>query len=241
MLTENHPSTLLECQICKQMKPHREMIAGDTLRPPLLDLARRVNPDWKSEDFICVADLNTLRTEYVTHLLNSEKGDLTKLTSDAEKSLQDYELLSQNLQNDPSEQRTFGQMVSDKIAEFGGSWKFLFAFAGFMGFWILWNIITLFVAHRFTFDPYPYILLNLCLSCLAAVQAPVIMMSQNRQEARDRKRAESDYRINLKAEMEIRNLHDKMDHLVEHQWQYMMEIQQLQMELMAEIMAKKAQ
>jgi uncharacterized membrane protein len=89
------------------------------------------------------------------------------------------------------------------------------------------------------FDPYPYIFLNLILSCLAAIQAPIIMMSQNRQEERDRIQAEHDYRINLKAELEIRHLHEKVDHLLVNQWQRLLEIQEIQMELMDEIAHKK--
>jgi len=88
------------------------------------------------------------------------------------------------------------------------------------------------------FDPYPFIFLNLILSCLAAIQAPIIMMSQNRQEARDRLHAEQDYRMNLKAELEIRHLHEKIDHLLMNQWQRLMEIQQIQMELMDELSHK---
>ena len=126
---------------------------------------------------------------------------------------------------------TFGELLSDRIAEFGGSWGFLLVFGAVMALWIGINSLTLLSRP---FDPYPYILLNLLLSCLAAIQAPVIMMSQNRQEARDRLRAEHDYQINLKAELEIRNLHEKMDHLVHRQWEKLMEIQQIQMDLMEE-------
>ena len=102
------------------------------------------------------------------------------------------------------------------MASFGGSWRFLILFAAFMVAWMGLN--TWLLASR-AFDPYPYILLNLVLSCLAAVQAPVIMMSQNRQEARDRLRAKNDYLVNLKAELEIRLLHEKLDHLLRHQWE----------------------
>ena len=94
-------------------------------------------------------------------------------------------------------------------------------------------------ASRAVFDPYPFILLNLVLSCLAAIQAPIIMMSQKRQEAKDRLRSENDYRVNLKAEFEIRHLHEKLDHLINRQWERLAEIQQIQLEIMEDISARK--
>jgi uncharacterized membrane protein len=131
---------------------------------------------------------------------------------------------------------TFGQRVSDRIAMFGGSWRFISLF----GLVILgWIAINSFLMLARPFDPYPFILLNLVLSCLAAIQAPVIMMSQNRQESRDRKRAEYDYKINLKAELEIQQLHQKIDHLLNHQWERMVDIQELQMEMLEEIRSIK--
>jgi len=135
--------------------------------------------------------------------------------------------------------RTLGERVADRIASFGGSWPFIFLFLGMIAAWMVVN--TLFLArvlHHHQFDPYPYIALNLMLSAMAGLQAPIIMMSQNRQEARDRKRAEDDYKINRKAELEIKNLHEKFDHLLEHQWQHLMEIQQIQVELMEELAAR---
>ena len=127
---------------------------------------------------------------------------------------------------------TYGQRLADRIAAFGGSWTFISIFLVVL---VVWMGINTWVLLKQPFDPYPYILLNLVLSCLAAIQAPVILMSQNRQEARDRIHAEHDYEVNLKAEIEIRKLHEKMDHLLLHQWQRLMDIQQLQVNLMEEI------
>ena len=124
--------------------------------------------------------------------------------------------------------------MADRIADFGGSWTFILSFGGFILVWVVINTIVL-IARPF--DPYPFILLNLFLSCLAAIQAPIIMMSQNRQELRDRLRSENDYRVNLKAELEIRHLHEKLDHLLQHQWERLIEIQQIQIELMNELTA----
>lgn len=126
--------------------------------------------------------------------------------------------------------------MADRLADFGGSWLFIGIFCGTLAIWIIMNSVVMLMKP---FDPYPYIFLNLILSCLAAIQAPVILMSQNRQEARDRIQAEHDYRINLKAELEIRHLHEKIDHLLMNQWQRLMEIQQIQMELMQELARKK--
>lgn len=127
---------------------------------------------------------------------------------------------------------TLGQRVADKVAVFGGSWKFIVTFMCILGLWIIVNSIVLIWKP---FDPYPFILLNLILSCIAAIQAPVIMMSQNRQEAKDRLRAQHDYQVNLKAELEIRHLHEKVDHLIFKQWQRLLEIQEIQTELMEEL------
>ena len=143
-----------------------------------------------------------------------------------------HETLAQDVEARVPEEASLGERLADQIADFGGSWTFILLFGGVILVWVLINTIVLLGR---AFDPYPFILLNLFLSCLAALQAPVIMMSQNRQEARDRLRSENDYRVNLKAELEIRQLHEKLDHLLQHQWQRLMEIQQIQIELMNEI------
>ncbi|MCY1546219.1 hypothetical protein D9M68_822080 [compost metagenome] len=130
---------------------------------------------------------------------------------------------------------TFGQRIADKVASFGGSWTFIIAFGCFILLWISTNVY--FLTNK-GFDPYPFILLNLILSCLAALQAPVIMMSQNRQEDKDRLRAKKDYMINLKAEIELRALHEKIDHLIIHQQQELLEIQRIQIEMMNDILEK---
>jgi len=168
-------------------------------------------------------------------LLKDELGDLTHLEQDVLKSINDNELLSENIEPDMSRKLNLGERLSDKIASFGGSWPFIITFFSFLFGWMAVNV---FIIASHPFDPYPFILLNLVLSCLAAIQAPIIMMSQNRQEARDRIRSEHDYKVNLKAELEIRLLHEKVDHLLLQQNQRLMEIQQIQIDLMEEIMSK---
>lgn len=130
---------------------------------------------------------------------------------------------------------TFGQRLADKVASFGGSWTFIISFGIFITIWILFNIFFL---QSKSFDPFPFILLNLILSCIAALQAPVIMMSQNRQEEKDRERSKKDYMINLKSELEIRILHEKIDHLMMHQQQDLIEIQEVQIDMMNDILKR---
>ncbi|MCA9081996.1 MAG: DUF1003 domain-containing protein, partial [Planctomycetaceae bacterium] len=147
-------------------------------------------------------------------------------------SLRQHDILVQNIEATLDERLSFGEQLADQVASFGGSWTFILCFGGVLILWIAVNSIAMLGK---AFDPFPYILLNLVLSCLAAIQAPVIMMSQNRQEAKDRLRAENDYRVNLKAELEIRHLHSKIDLLLTHQWQRLMEIQQVQTDLLEEL------
>jgi len=151
------------------------------------------------------------------------------------RTLSEHELLSQNPDQEYEIKRTYGARLADRIASFSGSWSFILIFTGFFFVWMLTNSLTMLWRPL---DPFPYILLNLILSRLAATQAPVIMMSQNRQEAKDRLRAENDYRVNLQTELEIRRLNEKMDHLLMNQWQRLLEIQQIQMEIMQAVGGK---
>jgi uncharacterized membrane protein len=208
---------------------------AELIREPLVEIIRRTHPDWSSSGFICLSDLDQVRADYVKNVLETEKGELSTLEEDVLKSLKEQELLSENINVEFDQKLTFGQRLSDKLADSAGSWGFIIAFGIVILLWIIINTVLLVFRH---FDPYPFILLNLVLSCLAALQAPVILMSQNRQESRDRLRAEYDYRVNLKAELEIRNLHEKVDHLLRHQWQRLLEIQEIQTELMGELAGK---
>ena len=168
-------------------------------------------------------------------LLKDEKEHLLKLHKIVEDTIKEEELIIQNLLNPPIETLTRGQKISDKVARFGGSWKFIILFGIILAFWIVFNVIAL-TAYRF--DPYPFILMNLILSCVAALQAPIIMMSQNRQEEKDRMRSENDYLINLKSEMQIRSLNQKIDLLLEEQIQTLFETQAKQFTLLNDINKK---
>jgi uncharacterized membrane protein len=224
------------CQICKKHKsPHGGMVA-ELVRPSLLEFIKKEAPTLDSKGFICFDDLGDFRKDYVKEVLQEEIGELSALDHEVIESLQQHEILSSDISKQFEKKLTFGERLSDRIAEFGGSWKFLITFGVVILVWIGANAVLL--ATR-AFDPYPFILLNLILSCLAAVQAPIIMMSQNRAEARDRLRAENDYKVNLKAELEIRHLHEKIDHLLRRQYNRLFEIQQIQIELLEELGRKR--
>jgi len=224
------------CQICGITDPRREIIPAAIVRPSIAGEIRKTRPDWNEDGFICRRDLNDFRSRYIHNMLTEEKGELSQLEAEVFESLKQHELVASDVDEEFQQKLTFGERVSDNISGFGGSWKFIGLFALVLVVWIAIN------GHAILskpFDPYPYILLNLILSCLAAIQAPVIMMSQNRQEARDRLRSQSDYQVNLKAELEIRQLHEKLDHLISHQWERLMEIQDIQTEIMSEISVPK--
>jgi uncharacterized membrane protein len=168
-------------------------------------------------------------------ILQSEKKQLQKLQKIVNDAIEEEKLIVNNLLNQPQEILTKGQTISDKVATFGGSWKFIILFGIILFIWILFNTLS---PKTFNFDPYPFILMNLILSCIAALQAPIIMMSQNRQEEKDRKRSENDYLINLKAELELRSLHQKIDLLLEEQIKVLFESQAKQLEILQSIEKK---
>src|SRR5947208_12546850 len=204
-MKDNAPATHI-CQVCKKPKSPHEGQIGELVRPSLAEFIKKCRPGWDGKGFICLDDLGQFRKEYVKEVLQDEIGELSALDNEVIESLHEHEILSSNISKQFETKLTFGERLSDRIASFGGSWRFIIFFGAVLFGWIILNAI--FLLNR-GFDPYPFILLNLILSCLAAIQAPIIMMSQNRAEARDRLRAENDYKVNLKAELEIRHLHEK--------------------------------
>jgi uncharacterized membrane protein len=228
----NTTSRRFECPICKVTRPYIEGRSADLVHSPVGSLIRQQYPDWDSNPIICLSCLNRFRTQYVGDSLEAERGELSALETAVIESFREQELLSRNTASEFDEKLTFGDRTSDRVAGFGGSWRFIIIFGVVLAAWIAVNSIVLF---KKPFDPYPYILMNLILSCLAALQAPIIMMSQNRQDAKDRLRSEHDYQVNLKSEIEIRQLHIKLDQLINHSWQRLLEIQKIQMELIREI------
>ena len=226
------------CQVCGKKKKLSDVRPAAVIREPIVEEIRKKHPDWSPEGYICNSDLNKFRESYVSEMLFKSRGEVSDLEEQVIQSLKEHELVSSNVNAEFERELTFGQRLADAVAEYAGSWRFIGFFSGAVVVWILLNALVL---VRRSFDPYPFILLNLILSCVAALQAPVIMMSQNRQEAKDRLRSEYDYRVNLKAELEIRQLHEKMDHLLMTQWQRLLEIQHLQMELIGDIERKTRQ
>jgi uncharacterized membrane protein len=224
------------CAVSGVATRKRDLIPLDAVRPSLADHIRKDHPGLQGESLISTATLARYRMQYVEELLENEHGEFTELERQVAASIANHDTIAENVEDDFQEDRTFGQRLSDHLASFGGSWAFLIAFAVVMSVWIAINLL---MGEKKAFDAYPFILLNLILSCLAAIQAPIIMMSQKRTEAKDRLRALNDYRVNLKAELEIRHLHEKMDHLISKQWQRLAEIQRMQLEIMQEKRLKK--
>jgi uncharacterized membrane protein len=228
----NKKNDLHACAICGKSFTHRDLVPGAAVRDVVEKEIVHDHPNWSPGSFICLPDLTKYRAKYVHSLLESEKGELTPLEQEVLHSIRDHELLAKNVDAEFEQKWSFGERLADRIAAFGGSWTFLIWFGAFLALWIGMNTVVLVWRPP---DPYPFILLNLILSCLAAIQAPIIMMSQNRQEAKDRLRSQHDYQVNLKAELEIRHLNDKIDHLLSHQWDRLAQIQEIQLELLSEI------
>lgn len=197
------------CFHCQRVRPYEVMVPGEMLRPAIIETIKKRAPTWTTAEMICADCLDLFRSEYVEDALKDEVGELTKLEQEVIDSLREQETLTENVN------RAFAKSgrshVADRVALFGGGWIFIGSFFLPLATWIGIDSVATFFGP---FDPYPYILLNLMLSCLAAMQAPIIMMSQNRIEARDRLRSENDYQVNLKAELEIRHLHEKLDVLL---------------------------
>jgi uncharacterized membrane protein len=222
------------CAICG--KEAREPVLFGSVRPAIAEMMVAEHPNLTANDTICSRHVSDYRTRYVAGLLERERGELSDLERQVVESLAREETVSRNVEAAWDTRRTTGERVADVVADFGGSWTFIGTFFFVLVVWMAFNV---WATTRTVFDPYPFILLNLVLSCLAAIQAPIIMMSQKRQEAKDRLRSENDYRVNLKAELEIRNLHEKMDHLINRQWERLAEIQQIQLEIMQDMAQRK--
>ena len=213
--------------------PVSEKVSAKTIRHSILDLIQKDFPQFSHESFISRDELNIYREKAISDYLVKEVGELNELEKTVLSSVNNNNTLTDKIEGDENQRLTTGQRIADKVATFGGSWTFIISFGVFILIWISLNVYWL--ANK-GFDPYPFILLNLLLSCLAALQAPVIMMSQNRQEEKDRDRSKKDYMINLKSEIEIRTLHEKIDHFIMDQQQELLELQKIQIEMMTDIL-----
>ncbi len=222
----------VKCQICEKILPYKELFPAALIRESIFEYIESIYPDWSEEGFICFEDLKKFRSAYVKKMVLKDRGELSDLDQMVLESLKEHELITENINTRFDRQLTLGEKLSDRVAKFGGSWTFILTFITMMGIWMIINIIQ----FTQTFDPYPFILLNLVLSCLAALQAPVIMMSQNRQTEKDRMQADDDYCTNLKSELEVRQLHSKLDQFMKKQWDRIMELQQIQIDLAEDLL-----
>jgi uncharacterized membrane protein len=212
-----------------------EEVKAQEIREGIFNLIRSDFPEFDIKCSITLEELNHYRRLYLTSLITQEKGELAILDNDVMEAIRNNSILSENIEEGIEGKLTIGQRLADKIAIFGGSWTFIIFFFSFIACWMGVNIVLL--ASK-PFDPFPFILLNLILSCLAAIQAPIIMMSQNRKEQKDRERGEHDYKINLKAELEIKLLSEKIDHMIVHQNKKLLEIQDIQTDYLEDLMKK---
>ena len=199
--------------LSKQPIPIGEEVRGADIRASVFELIQANHPGFNTSLFISIAELNQFRRLYLTSLIEKERSELAALDTEVMNAIKNNSILTESFQEEKDGEITFGERIADQVASFGGSWTFIIFFFLFI---LGWMIINTWLLITQKFDPFPFILLNLILSCLAAIQAPIIMMSQNRQEQKDRKRGEHDYKVNLKAELEIKLLNEKMDHLLVH-------------------------
>ncbi|MBM3915136.1 MAG: DUF1003 domain-containing protein [Sphingomonadales bacterium] len=221
--------------LSKQPLSATEVIAASSLRPGIRALINTDYPGFDTQHYLSIDELNLYRRRYLNWLIEKEKTELAALDKEVMRVIEQNGILSETLHEEAERQLTLGERLADRVAAFGGSWIFILSFFSFIVCWMLVNVWML--RHR-AFDPFPFILLNLILSCLAAIQAPIIMMSQNRQEQKDRQRAEHNYKINLKAELEIKLLSEKIDHLLVHQNKKLLEIQEMRINYLGDLLKR---
>ncbi|HLC61027.1 MAG TPA: DUF1003 domain-containing protein [Candidatus Nanoarchaeia archaeon] len=224
------------CQICNKRKVLKDILPAEMVRESVVDTIKKKYPKWSTKGYICYPDLNRFRIEHVQDVLETERGELSHLDKQVVRSLKKHDVLASNVNEEFEKKATVGQKLADGLTSFVGSWTFIVIFGIVLFSWVTVNTLLIWRP----FDPFPFILLNLILSTVAAIQAPIIMMSQIRQSQKDSLRAEHDYKTDLKAELEIRHINSKIDQLMSHQWQRLLEIQRIQMELMGDHMNKES-
>lgn len=225
------------CQVCGEKFEGKDLYPTGLIRSTVINIASKKYPNLNKDGFVCFPDLRKVSAMHFEEILKQEKGELSELEKEVLESLKKHELLSENVHEQYEEELTIGGRLADTIARFGGSWTFIIIFAIVLFSWMIINSVQLL---NEPFDPYPFIFLNLILSCLAAVQAPVIMMSQNRQAFKDRLSQENDYQTNLKAELQIRQLNTRLELFMRHHWQKMHEMTRVQEEILQEFEDKNS-
>lgn len=228
---------LRTCRLCGKEFERRLLVPSASLRPAQFEHIAARHPEWRHDAWICQPCLALERLDFQMSRMAAERGELSEVETEIAHKASEHLTLAEDIEQQFQTQITLGQRLADRVATVGGSWPFVLGFFAILLVWVGVNSLLL---RNEAFDPYPYILLNLVLSCLAAIQAPIIMMSQNRLSARDRLQANQDFRINLKAELEVSSLHEKVDHLLHSQWQHMVELQELQIDLLTELASRDA-
>lgn len=223
------------CQICNEPHNIGDLYTADLLRTPLVHYIRNHYPNWSSTGYICSADLERLRIQHIQQMMEDDRGELSQLDAEVLRSIREHEILSENINREYVKNLSVGERFADRIALFAGSWTFIIVFIFVIMMWMTLNLLNF---KGLAFDPFPFILLNLTLSCIAALQAPVILMSQNRQAVRERLKSDYEYGINLKAELQIRQINSKLDQLMRNQWKRLLEIQQVQIDLAEQLLEK---
>jgi uncharacterized membrane protein len=222
----------VRCQISGRDLPLDAAMPVDLIRDSLVGTLKEICPTLDVSGYVGIDELNKARIKHAKNMAERELDEMVDLKRQVAESLIRQEAITENIDKEFDAKATAGEKLADKVAAFGGSWKFIIIFGVLLVLWMGVNSVALLMKP---FDPFPFIFLNLVLSCLAAIQAPVIMMSQNRQEARDRMRGESDFKTNLKAELEIQHINEKIDKLINDQWKHLLEIQEMQMEMIEEL------
>lgn len=218
--------------VTKKIRKDATFESANLIREAIFKLIQKDYPDFNRDCYINKNQVEKYRNIHLENLISKADKDDYRLNRNVIDNILKKQIISDNIEDDLNENLSFGQRIADKVAQFGGSWAFIISFTIFL---ILWMATNVWLLASHPFDPYPFILLNLFLSTLAAIQAPVIMMSQNRQEEKDRKRGENDYKVNLKAELEIKLLHDKIDHIITYQNEKIMEILELNSDYLEQI------
>lgn len=219
--------------LSKENFPLSQKVEARSISDNLLKFIQQEHPTIDDNSNFSLSELSACRVQFIASKLQGQMGELSSLEKMVIETLSNETQISNLAIAQDNSPLTLGQRMADKVASFGGSWTFITSFGIFLFIWIVINVS--FLMNK-GFDPYPFILLNLILSCIASLQAPIIMMSQNRQEEKDRERSKLDYMVNLKSELEIRTLHEKIDHLIIHQQRDLFEIQQIQIEMMKDIL-----
>lgn len=222
----------LTCFITHKVISLQDAIRGANMRDTVFSYIKGIYPDFMENNYISRIEFQKLRRNYLLSLLKLDDDCVTDAEQEVINAISSNKIMTEDIEPIIDRKLTLGQRTADHIAEFGGSWAFIISFFVVL---VIWIAINAWFLGKGAFDPYPFILLNLILSCLAAIQAPIIMMSQNRVEEKDRLRSENDYKINLKAELEIKLLHEKIEHIDSHMHKVLAELQQMQIEYLDEI------